>query len=113
MILMGGICGFTGEGDRGLLEKMSASLTHRGPDDVGYYHDGLAYLAIRRLAIVDLETGAQPLANEDESIWVVFNGEIYNHSELRQSLLERGHRFRTHHSDTETVVHLLEEYGEL
>jgi len=113
MILMCGICGFTGEGDRGLLEKMSASLTHRGPDDVGYYHDGLAYLAIRRLAIVDLETGAQPLANEDESIWVVFNGEIYNHSEIRHNLLERGHRFRTHHSDTETVVHLLEEYGEL
>jgi asparagine synthase (glutamine-hydrolysing) len=109
---MCGICGFIGEGDRALLERMSATLTHRGPDDAGYYDDGLAHLAIRRLAIVDLETGAQPIANEDESIWVVFNGEIYNHVELRQGLLEQGHRFRTRHSDTETIVHLLEEYGE-
>jgi len=110
---MCGICGFTGEGDRALLERMSTTLTHRGPDDAGYYDDGQAHLAIRRLSIVDLETGAQPITNEDESIWVVFNGEIYNHVELRQGLLEQGHRFRTRHSDTETIVHLLEEYGEL
>src|SRR3974377_2150384 len=106
---MCGICGFTGGGDRALLTRMSASLTHRGPDDAGYYQDGLVSLAIRRLAIVDLETGGQPIANEDESLWVVFNGEIYNHQELRQNLLEHGHCFRTHHSDTETIVHLYED----
>jgi asparagine synthase (glutamine-hydrolysing) len=110
---MCGICGFTGEGDRALLEKMSATLIPRGPDDAGYYQDGAISLAIRRLAIVDLETGGQPIANEDESLWVVFNGEIYNHLELRQGLLAQGHRFRTHHSDTETIVHLYEEYGDL
>jgi asparagine synthase (glutamine-hydrolysing) len=110
---MCGICGFTGEGDRALLAKMSATLIPRGPDDAGYYQDGAVSLAIRRLAIVDLETGGQPIANEDESLWVVFNGEIYNHLGLRQGLLAQGHRFRTHHSDTETIVHLYEEYGDL
>ena len=110
---MCGICGFTGEGDQALLGKMSATLIPRGPDDAGYYQDGSVSLAIRRLAIVDLETGGQPIANEDESLWVVFNGEIYNHVELRQGLLKQGHRFRTHHSDTETIVHLYEEYGDL
>jgi asparagine synthase (glutamine-hydrolysing) len=110
---MCGICGFTGEGDRALLTKMSATLTPRGPDDAGYYQDGAVSLAIRRLAIVDLETGGQPIANEDESLWVVFNGEIYNHVDLRQDLLQQGHRFRTHHSDTETIVHLYEDYGDL
>jgi asparagine synthase (glutamine-hydrolysing) len=109
---MCGICGFTGEGDRALLTRMSATLTHRGPDDAGFYQDGEVSLAIRRLAIVDLETGGQPIANEDDSLWVVFNGEIYNHLELRQNLLARGHRFRTHHSDTETIVHAYEEYGD-
>jgi len=110
---MCGICGFTGEGDRELLARMNATIIHRGPDDAGYYQDGSVSLAIRRLAIVDLETGGQPIANEDESLWVVFNGEIYNHVALRQALLEQGHRFRTHHSDTETIVHLYEEYGDL
>ena len=110
---MCGICGFTGRGDRALLTRMSDSITHRGPDDAGFYQDGEVSLAIRRLAIVDLVTGGQPIANEDDSLWVVFNGEIYNHLELRQSLLERGHRFRTHHSDTETIVHAYEEYGDL
>ncbi len=110
---MCGICGFTGAGDRALLARMNASLIHRGPDEAGYYQDGSVSLAIRRLSIVDLETGAQPIANEDESLWVVFNGEIYNHLELRQGLLKQGHSFRTHHSDTETIVHLYEEYGDL
>jgi len=78
---MCGICGFTGEGDQALLAKMSASLISREPDDAGYYQDGAVSLAIRRLAIVDLETGGQPIANEDESLWVVFSGEIYNQPE--------------------------------
>ncbi len=110
---MCGICGFTGAGDRSLLERMNRTMIHRGPDGEGYYEDDFVHLAMRRLAIVDLETGDQPLSNEDQSIWVVFNGEIYNHKDLRQDLLRRGHQFRTHHSDTENIVHLYEEYGEL
>lgn len=110
---MCGICGFTGPGDRRLLERMNQTLVHRGPDDEGYYQDGLISLAMRRLAIVDLDSGRQPMTNEDETIWVVFNGEIYNHQELRQDLIRLGHRFRSDHADTETVVHLYEEFGEL
>ncbi|OGP71529.1 MAG: asparagine synthase (glutamine-hydrolyzing) [Deltaproteobacteria bacterium RBG_13_58_19] len=110
---MCGICGFTGFGNGELLRRMNATMIHRGPDDEGYYEDGLVHLGMRRLAIVDLEKGGQPVANEEKNIWVIFNGEIYNHLDLREDLQRRGHKFRSHHSDTETIVHLYEEYGDL
>ena len=86
-------------------------LTHRGPDEAGLRCDPRAVLAHRRLSIVDLRSGQQPLANEDETVWVVFNGEIYNHAEVRRDLERDGHRYRTK-SDTETIVHAYEQWGE-
>jgi asparagine synthase (glutamine-hydrolysing) len=93
------------------LLAMAAMIRHRGPDGCGVYRDQRAGLAHTRLSIVDLEGGAQPLANEDETIWVTFNGEIFNHEELRATLRAAGHRFRTR-SDTEVIVHAFEEWGE-
>jgi asparagine synthase (glutamine-hydrolysing) len=84
---------------------------HRGPDGAGVHVQGPVALAHRRLSIIDLEAGAQPLANEDGSVWITFNGEIYNYRELRVTLEQRGHRFRTH-SDTEVIVHAYEEWGD-
>jgi len=92
------------------VQAMCDAMTHRGPDDEGYYHDGRAALGMRRLSIIDLQTGHQPVSNEDGTVWVVFNGEIYNFRELRRELEGRGHRFSTT-SDTETIVHLYEDYG--
>ncbi len=94
-----------------LLQEMNRTMVHRGPDDEGYHIDGPVGLAMRRLSIIDLEGGHQPLSNEDSSIWIVFNGEIYNYLELRTHLVKRGHTFRTD-SDTEALVHLYEEYGD-
>lgn len=96
--------------DRSSLEAMNEMIVHRGPDDAGFYIAGNVGIAIRRLSIIDLQTGHQPLTNEDETAWIVYNGEIYNHSDLRQDLEARGHRYRTQ-SDTETIVHLYDEYG--
>lgn len=94
-----------------LICRMTGLLHHRGPDDEGYWVQGPVGLGHRRLAIIDLSpTGHQPMSNEDNSIWITFNGEIYNHQELRVALEKRGHRYRGH-SDTETIVHLYEEYG--
>jgi asparagine synthase (glutamine-hydrolysing) len=113
---MCGICGIfhygTGQraGEDALLE-MNGQIVHRGPDDAGTVVSDGAGLGMRRLSIVDLKTGHQPLSNEDGSIWIVYNGEIYNHAELRQKLIARGHNYRTH-SDTESIVHLYEEYGQ-
>jgi asparagine synthase (glutamine-hydrolysing) len=95
--------------DSGVLRRMCNVMAHRGPDDEGLLVDGRIGLGMRRLSIVDLATGHQPISNEDGSIWVVFNGEIYNHRSLREQLITRGHRYRTQ-SDTETIVHLYEEY---
>jgi asparagine synthase (glutamine-hydrolysing) len=96
--------------DSGVLRRMCDAMTHRGPDDDGFFTQGNIGLGMRRLSIVDLATGHQPISNEDGSIWIVFNGEIYNHRALREHLITRGHRYRTQ-SDTETIVHLYEEYG--
>jgi asparagine synthase (glutamine-hydrolysing) len=93
------------------LRKMNAAIAHRGPDSDGFYIRPGVGLAMRRLAIIDLQTGDQPIPNEDESIWVIQNGEIYNYPQLRIDLEKRGHRFRTH-TDTECLVHLYEEYGD-
>jgi asparagine synthase (glutamine-hydrolysing) len=96
--------------DSGVLRRMCDTIAHRGPDDDGFFTQGRVGLGMRRLSIVDLATGHQPIGNEDGSIWIVFNGEIYNHRALRENLITRGHRYRTQ-SDTETIVHLYEEYG--
>lgn len=112
------MCGIAGLYDRSgsavqraLLEQMTGALQHRGPDGSGFLTRGNAALGHRRLSIIDVSGGAQPIANEDDRIHVVFNGEIYNFVELRQDLLAAGHRFRTA-SDTEVLVHAYEEWGE-
>src|SRR5579859_7566739 len=112
---MCGICGILYPGvnrivDRDILASMNRQVAHRGPDDEGFFVEGNVGLAMRRLSIIDIKTGHQPIANEDESLWIVFNGEIYNHAELRVALESQGHRYRTR-SDTETIVHLYEQYG--
>lgn len=93
-----------------VLNRMTQVLAHRGPDEEGYHQDGGLALGFRRLSIIDLKTGSQPMSNEDRSVWVVFNGEIYNFRELRPQLQQRGHLFRTA-SDTEVIVHGYEEWG--
>lgn len=108
---MCGIVGFTGQAKPELLRAMAATIRHRGPDDDGFCERPGVSLGMRRLAIVDLVTGRQPISNEDNNIWLVFNGEIYNHADLRRELIEVGHVFRTDHADTETIVHAYEEYG--
>jgi asparagine synthase (glutamine-hydrolysing) len=97
--------------ERPLLGAMCARLAHRGPDDDGYHLNCVAGLGHRRLSIIDLSSGHQPLANEDGTVWVSFNGEIYNFAELRADLEKRGHRFATR-TDTEVIVHAYEEYGD-
>ncbi|MBL8191716.1 MAG: asparagine synthase (glutamine-hydrolyzing) [Acidobacteria bacterium] len=94
-----------------LAKRMCDVITHRGPDDAGYYVEGGVAIGMRRLSIIDIASGHQPISNEDGSVWIVFNGEIYNFAELRADLIARGHQFKTH-SDTETIVHLYEEEGE-
>jgi asparagine synthase (glutamine-hydrolysing) len=96
--------------DRERVVRMRDVASHRGPDDAGLYADDRAALGHRRLSIVDLAAGHQPLANEDETIWIVFNGEIYNHQAVRERLESAGHRYRTR-SDTETIVHAYEQWG--
>ena len=93
-----------------LLKTMADTIYHRGPDDEGYYASGPVGFGFRRLSIIDLTTGHQPISNEDGTVWIVFNGEIYNYQELRAFLTAKGHIFRTH-TDTEVIVHLYEEFG--
>jgi asparagine synthase (glutamine-hydrolysing) len=93
-----------------LVKAMADTIAHRGPDDEGYYVSGPVGLGFRRLSIIDLQTGHQPLSNEDDTVWIVFNGEIYNYQELRDLLLSKGHVFKTR-TDTEVIVHLYEEFG--
>ncbi|HEY0581770.1 MAG TPA: asparagine synthetase B, partial [Chloroflexota bacterium] len=115
---MCGICGVLTFGggasavDEPTLRAMADPIAHRGPDDERYYvaPDGQLGLAFRRLSIVDLATGEQPMTNEDGSLWLIFNGEIYNHADHRPGLEARGHRFHSR-SDSEVILHLYEEYG--
>ena len=111
---MCGLAGFAGKGTQDHLAAMSALLAHRGPDGEGIYTepDKAVFLAHRRLAVLDIPGGHQPMWNEDGSIAVIFNGEIYNHADLRRELEKSGHSFRTDHSDTEVLVHGYEEWGE-
>ena len=109
---MCGIVGFVNNSERaadqGVLESMNGAIVHRGPDDDGFYvHDNVG-MAMRRLAIIDLAGGKQPMHNADRTKWIVFNGEIYNYRELRADLDKRGHRFYTN-SDTESISHLYDE----
>ena len=92
------------------IRGMCGVMSHRGPDDEGIYLKGGVALGMRRLSIIDLSGGHQPVSNEDGTVWIVFNGEIYNYRELRGELEQRGHVFRTD-SDTETIVHLYEDLG--
>ena len=108
---MCGIAGFSGKGDQEILKKMTRSLAHRGPDDEGFYISQNIGLGHRRLSIIDLKSGHQPISNEDGMIWIVFNGEIYNFQERKKDLEQKGHKFRTS-SDTETIIHLYEQEGE-
>src|SRR2546430_8145121 len=111
---MCGICGVAparGAVDPGRVARMSATLVHRGPDSFGEIIDGSVALAARRLSIIDLETGDQPIANEDGTLHVVQNGEIYNYRELRRELERGGNHFRTH-GDTEVLLHLYEQHGD-
>jgi len=112
---MCGVCGIVqfdgGSVQPETVHRMTDTLWHRGPDDAGYHFEPGVGLGHRRLSIIDLKTGQQPLSNEDQSIWLVFNGEIYNYRELRSALESKGHCFRTQ-SDTEVVVHLYEDLAE-
>jgi len=94
-----------------VLNGMGQRTIHRGPDDEGSYADGSVAFGMRRLSIIDVAGGHQPLSNEDGTLWLVANGEIYNYRELRQELSAQGHRFKTA-SDCETVLHLYEQYGD-
>lgn len=110
---MCGFCGFTGQvADREtVLREMTERITHRGPDSTGFYLDDVIAMGFRRLSIIDLEAGQQPLYNEDKSLVLMFNGEIYNYKGLRQELLEAGHTFATE-TDSEVLLHGFEEWGE-
>src|SRR5258708_26828033 len=111
---MCGICGVAGgepAGDRELVGRMCAAMAHRGPDEDGSIHRDGVTLGIRRLSIIDVEGGHQPIHNEDSTIWVVQNGEIYNHLDLRKMLAAAGHVFTTQY-DTQALVHGYEEWGE-
>ena len=110
---MCGVAGYVlahGRADQATVERMCDQIRYRGPDDSGYYVNGRCALGMRRLSIIDLAGGHQPIPNEDQTLWVVYNGEVYNYQELHRDLAGRGHRFATH-SDTETLLHLHEEEG--
>lgn len=110
---MCGICGFLqtdGSADKNILKVMNDQIIHRGPDDEGYYYNGKVGLAARRLSIIDLKTGHQPLHSHSGNNWITYNGEVYNFQELREDLISRGYKFRTK-TDTEVIVNMYEEFG--
>lgn len=108
---MCGIAGFVGAGDRETLARMTSVLAHRGPDDMGLWNNTNVFLGHRRLSIVDIGDGHQPMATSDGDLTVVFNGEIYNHADLRAELKVHGHVFQTDHSDTEVLLHGYRQWG--
>ena len=110
---MCGIVGIAGQQDREWIRRMNSSIVHRGPDDQGEYFspESSVSMAMRRLSIIDLESGHQPMPNKDRSVWIVFNGEIYNAPEIRRRMEQQGEQFATGHSDTEVLLHLYEEKG--
>ena len=110
---MCGFAGFTGylENGKDVLTDMMNKIIHRGPDSAGQYIDDKAYMGFRRLSIIDLDNGSQPMFNENKKIVITFNGEIYNYQDLRKDLIEKGHIF-ANNSDTEVLIHAYEEYGE-
>jgi asparagine synthase (glutamine-hydrolysing) len=110
-----GICGVlnltaSNRTEKTVIQQMLEMVRHRGPDGIGIYSDENISLGNARLSIIDLDTGDQPISNEDETVWIVLNGEIFNYIELRQDLERRGHLFKTK-SDTETLLHAYEEFG--
>src|SRR6184192_3391223 len=112
---MCGICGqFNFAGDEPvqpeIVRRMADSIAHRGPDDEGYFFSGRVGLGFRRLSIIDLAGGHQPMSDAEETVWMIFNGEIYNYRELRAELQSKGHQFRTN-SDTEVIIHGYKEWG--
>ena len=111
---MCGLCGFTGEiVDRdAVLENMTEVITHRGPDSKGFYTDDKISMGFRRLSIIDLDNGSQPIYNEDKTLVLMFNGEIYNYKQLRKELQEKGHVFATD-TDSEVLVHGFEEWRDV
>lgn len=108
---MCGICGFVGDYSRPTLERMTDSMAHRGPNGRGFYQDSFVGLGHRRLSIIDIEGGQQPIYNEDRSLVLIYNGEIYNFQELRQGLIHSGHIFQSN-TDSEVIIHLYEDKGE-
>src|SRR5215471_18845908 len=111
------MCGITGfvsltpsASPASVIERMTDPIRHRGPDDSGIFRDPHASLGFRRLAIIDVAGGHQPMTNEDQSTWIIFNGEIFNHASIRPDLEAAGHRYTTR-SDTETILHAYEQYG--
>ena len=109
---MCGIAGYTGEFIEGVLDNMSTSLSHRGPDATNTFNTQEVHLAHTRLKVIDLESGAQPMTTQDKRLTVIFNGEIYNHKKLRKELENKGHKFQTNHSDTEVLLHGYREWRE-
>ena len=116
--ILASMCGIAGQlnylrqepVDQEAIRRMADSIVHRGPDDEGYFFSGPLGFGFRRLSIIDLSGGHQPMSDADETVWVVFNGEIYNFKELRAELEQRGHQFRTN-SDTEVIVHGYKQWG--
>jgi len=111
---MCGIVGFIGDGSQQDIIRMNDTLRHRGPDEANYWYskDLSTRLGHSRLAILDIKHGQQPMTNIRKDLTIVFNGQIYNHQELRQSLIKKGHIFQTSHSDTETILHAYAEWGD-
>ncbi len=108
---MCGICGYTGRGNETITKNMSLRLRHRGPDEEGFYDDNKIHLCSRRLSIVDIKDGRQPVSDTKKEVFLIWNGEVYNHRELRRSLESNGHHFFSDHSDSETLLHMYLEYG--
>ncbi|MBR3229858.1 MAG: asparagine synthase (glutamine-hydrolyzing) [Bacilli bacterium] len=108
---MCGFCGYINKKEKDSIKKMNDAIIHRGPDDESYYKDDFIAMGFRRLSIIDLKGGRQPMTNEDDSMVITFNGEIYNFKEIKEDLLKKGHKFKTN-ADTEVILHGFEEYKE-